>query len=114
MSKTSKTYDTIKLPVEYSSTDDLNLMLAYQRQQTHIVRSVFRKCERSEHCDFNSFNHYNDIDLLDSWWKQSAVYEGKAKYNSKKKIEESEGKHVSICFGSKLLMNDYKSGKISK
>lgn len=113
MSKTSKTYNTIKLPVEYSSTDDLNLVLAYQRQQTHIVRSVFRKCEKNEHCDFNSFNHYNDIDLLDSWWKMSAVYEGKAKYDAKKKIEKKE-KHISICFGSKQLMNDYKSGKISK
>lgn len=86
----SKTYNTIKLPVEYSSADDLNLVLAYQRQQTHIVRSVFCRCEKKQHCDFNSFNHYNDIDLLDSWWKQSAVYEGKAKYDAKNDAEQSK------------------------
>ena len=114
MSRRKMTFNTIKIPVEYTSTGDKDMIISYQRQQTHIVRSVYKKEEKKQDYDFNSFNNYNDIDLLDSWWKQSAVYEGKAKYDSKVEIEEQEEREIKVCFGGKQTMNDYRKGKITK
>ena len=63
------TFNTIKVPIEYNSMEDRDMIITYQRQQTHIVRSVFKKEEKKLPYNFKSFEHYNDIDLLDSWWK---------------------------------------------
>ena len=108
MSRRKMTFNTIKIPVEYTSTGDKDMIISYQRQQTHIVRSVYKREEKNQDYNFNSFNNYNDIDLLDSWWKQSAVYEGKAKYDSKLEIEEQEEREIKVCFGEKQTMNDYR------
>lgn len=108
------TFNTVKVPIEFDSMEDRDMIIKYQRQQTHIVRSVFKKEENEQSYDFNSFNHYNDIDLLDSWWKQSAVYEGKAKYDSKKEIEKQEDRVIHVCFGGKQTMNDYRNGLLTK
>ena len=115
MSKQQKdTYSTIKNPVEYSSTEDRMLISDLQRQQTHIIRSAFKKCEKGLPVKFNSFDNYNDIDLLDSWLKQSAIYEGKAIYEAEKELQKSSEKKIRTCFGGKSLMNDYRAGKVSK
>jgi len=115
MSKKQKdTYSTIKISVKYSSTEDRMLISDLQRQQTHIIRSAFKKCEKGLSVKSNSFNNYNDIDLLDSWLKQSAVYEGMAIYETEKELQKTSEKKIRTCFGGKSLMNDYRSGKISK
>ena len=115
MSKNQKdTYSTIKIPVEYSSTEDCMLISAMRRQQTHIIRSAFKKYEKGLPVKDNSFDDYNDIDLLDSWLKRSAVYEGKAIYEAEKELQKSSEKKIRTCFGGKSLMNDYRTGKVSK
>ena len=115
MSKNQKdTYSTIKIPVEYSSAEDCMLISDLQRQQTHIIRSAFKKYEKGVPVKFNSFDNYNDIDLLDSWMKQSAIYEGNAIYETEKELQKSSEKKIRTCFGGKSLMNDYRSGKVSK
>jgi len=115
MSKNQKdTYSTIKIPVEYSSTEERMLISDLQRQQTHIIRSAFKKYEKGLSVKFNSFDNYNDIDLLDSWLKQSAVYEGNAIYETEKELQKSSEKKIRTCFGGKSLMNEYRSGKVSK
>ena len=115
MSRRKMTFNTIKIPVEYTSTGDKDMIISYQRQQTHIVRSVYKKEEKKQDYDFNSFNNYNDIDLLDSWWKQSAVYEGKAKYDSKLEIEEQEEKAQKLSKADeeaiKHLLNESKNSE---
>ena len=63
MSKQQKdTYSTIKIPVEYCSTEDSMLISAMRRQQTHIIRSAFKKYEKGLSVKDNSFDGYNDID----------------------------------------------------
>ena len=115
MSKQQKdTYSTIKIPVEYSSTEDRMLISDMRRQQTHIIRSAFKKYEKGLPTKINSFDNYNDIDLLDSWMKNSAIKEGKAIYEAEKELQKSSEKKIRTCFGGKSLMNDYRSGKISK
>ena len=108
------TYSTIKIPVEYSSTEDRMLISAMRRQQTHIIRSAFKKCEKGLPVKDNSFDDYNDINLLDSWLKRSATKEGKAIYEAEKELQKTSEKKIRTCFGGKSLMNDYRSGKISK
>lgn len=108
------TFNTVKVPIEYNSMEDKDMIITYQRQQTHIIRSVFKKEEKQEAYNFNSFDYYNDIDLMDSWWKQSAVYEGKAKYDSKEEIEKQEGRDIHVCFGGKQTMNAYRDGLLTK
>ena len=115
MSKNQKdTYSTIKIPVEYSSTEDRMMISDLQRQQTHIIRSAFKKYEKGLPVKDNSFDDYNDIDLLDSWLKRSATKESKAIYETEKELQKSSEKKIRTCFGGKSLMNDYRSGKVSK
>ena len=77
--KKEKIYTTIKLTgITFESESDRKIVRDYCRQQTHIIRSVFKRSQKNTGFNFGSFDHYNDIDLLDSWWKQSAVYEGKS------------------------------------
>ena len=115
MSKKQKdTYSTIKIPVEYSSTEDRMMISDLQRQQTHIIRSAFKKCEKGLPAKFNSFDNYNDIDLLDSWLKQSAIYEASSIYETEKELQKTSEKKIRTCFGGKSLMNDYRAGKVSK
>jgi len=115
MSKNQKDiYSTIKIPVEYSSTEDRMLISAMQRQQTHIIRSAFKKYEKGLPVKFNSFDNYNDIDLLDSWLKDSATKEGKRIYETEKELQKLSEKKIRTCFGGKSLMNDYRAGKVSK
>ena len=115
MSKQQKdTYSTIKIPVEYGSTEDRMLISDLQRQQTHIIRSSFKKYEEGLSVKFNSFDNYNDIDHLDSWLKNSAIKEGKSIYETEKELQKSSEKKIRTCFGGKSLMNDYRSGKVSK
>ena len=115
MSKQQKeTYSTIKIPVEYSSTEDRMLISDLQRQQTHIIRSAFKKYEKGLPVKDNLFDDYNDINLLDSWLKRSATKEGKAIYEAEKELQKTSEKKIRTCFGGKSLMNDYRSGKISK
>ena len=115
MSKNQKDiYSTIKIPVEYSSTEDRMLISDLQRQQTHIIRSAFKKYEKGLPVKDNSFDDYNDIDLLDSWLKHSAIKEGKTIYEAEKELQKLSEKKIRTCFGGKLLMNDYRSGKVSK
>ena len=56
MSRRKMTFNTIKIPVEYTSTGDKDMIISYQRQQTHIVRSVYKREEitrfLSEHVCF--------------------------------------------------------------
>ena len=115
MSKNQKdTYSTIKIPVEYSSTEDCMLISVMRRQQTHIIRSTFKKYEKGLPVKDNSFDDYNDINLLDSWLKRSAVYEGKAIYETEKELQKTSEKKIRTCFGGKSLMNDYRNGNVSK
>ena len=115
MSKNQKdTYSTIKIPVEYSSAEDRMLISAMRRQQMHIIRSAFKKYEKGLPVKDNSFDDYNDIDLLDSWLKRSAVYEGKAIYATENELQKTSEKKIRTCFGGKSLMNDYRAGKVSK
>ena len=115
MSKNQKdTYSTIKIPVEYNSTEDRMLISDLRRQQTHIIRSAFKKYEKGIPVKDNSFDDYNDINLLDSWLKRSAVYEGNAIYETEKELQKTSEKKIRTCFGGKSLMNDYRSGKVSK
>ena len=95
MSKNQKdTYSTIKIPVEYSSTEDCMLISDMRRQQTHIIRSAFKKYEKGLPAKFNSFDNYNDIDLLDSWFKQSAIYEANSIYETEKELQKTSEKKI--------------------
>ena len=111
----NKVYTTIKLSgIAFECESDRQLVYDYCRQQTHIVRSVFKRSQEGVECNFSSFDDYNDINLLDSWWKQSAVYEGKAASSSFDELKKQTDKKIHLCFGGKNNQRDYQNNKITK
>lgn len=113
--KKEKIYTTIKLTgITFESESDRKIVRDYCRQQTHIIRSVFKRSQKNTGFNFSSFDHYNDIDLLDSWWKQSAVYEGKSISSSFDELKKHSDNKIHLCFGGKNNQRDYQTKKITK
>ena len=62
MSRRKMTFNTIKIPVEYTSTGDKDMIISYQRQQTHIVRSVYKKEEKKQ--EEKKLEKINKVDII--------------------------------------------------
>ena len=65
----------IHVDIRYESEEDRLMIIKIINQQNHITRSAFKRLNAGQSVTFNDFNFYNDIDYLDSWLKQSAIYD---------------------------------------
>ena len=98
---------TLKLPVTYMSKEDKDLMLLYIRQGTYLFRAMFNSLNKGMKVDFNTFNHYKNIELLDTWMRQSIYYDAKA-------IVDTDNLNKSVCFGGRHNFNLKKYDRIDK
>ena len=65
----------IHVDIRYESEEDRLMVIKITNQQNHITRSAFKRLNAGHSVTYNDFNFYNDIDYLDSWLKQSAIYD---------------------------------------
>lgn len=98
---------TIKL--RYTSSNEFKkLLLGMRRQQNIVVRSAFNRLQES--MSEKEIREYvkslNNIECLDSWWIQSAIYEAKTIHSSKK--------DQKIVFGGKSLLKKLLKKQITK
>lgn len=101
---------TLKLP--YSSSGEFQeLLLSYQKEQTKVIKISYNKFKDGlkEKEVRNSLKSYNNLSLLDSWFTQSAIYEGKSIHSM---IKETNQK--AFVFGGLPNLDSYLKGKISK
>lgn len=98
---------TIKL--RYTSSDEFQkLLLGMRMQQNNVARSAFNRLQEgmSEKQIREYIKGLNNIECLDSWWIQSAIYEAKTIYSSKK--------GQKIVFGGKALLKKLLKKQITK
>ena len=94
---------TIKLKY---SCDNAELIYQYINQYNHVYRYAFNRLNNSESVSYSKIN-LNNIDLLDSWFIQSAITDAKNKVNQ-------VGVGTKVIFGSKKNFIQRCNGKISK
>lgn len=97
---------TLKLKYETSSLEDLNLIKEYQKQYSSLLHYVYnRTCENLSQKDIKEkVKSLSNINLLDSWFIQSSIFDAKSLYQKSNKI----------IFGGKKNFFDRLKGKISK
>ena len=81
---------TIKLKY---SCDNAELIYQYINQYNHVYRYAFNRLNNSESVSYSKIN-LNNIDLLDSWFIQSAITDAKNKVNQ-------VGVGTKVIFGGK-------------
>ena len=72
---------TIKIKYTIDDTDKL-LLNDYIKQYNHVYRVAFNNLQSHKKNKLAELTNLNNIDLLDSWFIQSANYESKFLYNS--------------------------------
>jgi len=98
---------TIKL--RYTSSEEFQkLLFGMRKQQNIVVRSAFSRLQegKSEKEIREYIKTLNNIQCLDSWWIQSAIYEAKTIFSSKKDDK--------ILFGGKNNLRKLLKKQISK
>ena len=97
---------TLKIKYETSSLEDSNLIREYQKQYYSLLHYVYnRTCENISQKDIkDKVKSLSHINLLDSWFVQSSIFEAKGLHQKSNKI----------IFGGKKNFFDRLKGKISK
>ena len=97
---------TLKIKYETSSLEDLNLIKEYQKQYSSLLHYVYnRTCENISQKEIKEkVKSLSHINLLDSWFIQSSIFDAKSLYKKDNKI----------IFGGKKNFFDRLKGKISK
>lgn len=121
---------TIKLPYQ-TSKNNKEIILKLMKQQSNCIHHVFNKIKDSknslEQKDLTVIvNSMNNIDDIDSWFKQSAIFTANAKYGAfkenVKQIEDYNKENPgnkkrtpnSVVFGGKKLFIDRALQKIKR
>ena len=77
---------TIKLPIEYSNMEDLQILQEYTRLQNNIIRIAYNRfienlSEKEIRLFLKTMNLYSESISIDSWFIQSGIYKAKEMYN---------------------------------
>jgi hypothetical protein len=69
---------TIKLPIEYSNKDDLNIISEYTRLQNNVIRIAYNRfreglSEKEIRNYLKNMNLYSESITIDSWFIQSGI-----------------------------------------
>ena len=97
---------TIKLPIEYSNKDDLNIISEYIRLQNSVIRISYNRfkekySEKDIRNYLKSMNLSSDLISIDSWFIQSAIYKAKEMFNKDVSSFKANGTFPKRIFGSK-------------
>ena len=97
---------TIKLPIEYSNMDDLQILQEYIRLQNNVIRISYNRfreglSEKEIRLFLKTMNLYSESIVLDSWFIQSGIYKAKEMYNKDLEVSKSSGIFPKRIFGSK-------------
>ena len=97
---------TIKLPIEYSNKDDLNIISEYIRLQNSVIRISYNRFkEKYSEKDIRNYlkfmNLSSDLINIDSWFIQSAIYKAKEMYSKDLEFSKSNNFFPKRIFGSK-------------
>ena len=97
---------TLKIKYKTSSIEDLNLIKEYQKQYSSLLHYVYnRTCENISQKEIKEkVKSLSNINLLDSWFIQSSIFDAKT-------LSQRDDK---IIFGGKKNFFDRLKGKISK
>ena len=97
---------TLKIKYKTSSLEDLNLIKEYQKQYSSLLHYVYnRTCENISQKEIKEkVKSLSHINLLDSWFIQSSIFDAKSLHKKDNKI----------IFGGKKNFFDRLKGKISK
>ena len=89
---------TIKIKYTINNIDKL-LLNAYIKQYNHVYRVAFNNLQSHKKNKLSELTNLNNIDLLDSWFIQSANYEVKTLYKlvGDKKVIFG-GRHTIYCY----------------
>ena len=96
---------TIKIKYTLDDTDKL-LLDRYIKQYNHVYRVAFNNLQSCRKNTLDELNKLNNIDLLDSWFIQSANYEAKYLYTL---VQDKK-----VIFGGKKNFFQRMKGLISK
>ena len=97
---------TLKIKYKTSSLEDLNLIKEYQKQYSSLLHYVYnRTLENISQKEIKEkVKHLSNVNLLDSWFVQSSIFDAKT-------LSQGDDK---IIFGGKKNFFDRLKGKISK
>ena len=97
---------TLKVKYKTSSLEDLNLIKEYQKQYSSLLHYVYnRTCENISQKEIKEkVKSLSNINLLDSWFIQSSIFDAKT-------LSQRDDKMI---FGGKKNFFDRLKGKISK
>jgi hypothetical protein len=110
---------TIKLPIEYSNKDDLNIISEYTRLQNNVIRIAYNRfreglSEKEIRNYLKNMNLYSESITIDSWFIQSGIYKAKEMYKKDLEASKSSGIFRKRIFGSKHNLTNRSKGLISK
>ena len=110
---------TIKLPIEYSNEDDLNIILEYIRLQNNVIRISYNRfkdnySEKEIRSYLKSMNLSSELINIDSWFIQSGIYKAKEMYKKDTEFEKSNNLFPKRIFGSKSNLIRRSKNLISK
>ena len=82
---------TIKLPIQILNKEDKERILKYQRQYSNLLHVYFNRYKEGYTQTQCKHLELNNVELLDSWFRQSCIYEAMALVKSiNTKVEEFE------------------------
>ena len=77
---------TIKLPIEYSNMEDLQILQEYTRLQNNVIRIAYNRfreglSEKEIRLFLKTINFSSESIVIDSLFIQSGIYKAKEMYN---------------------------------
>ena len=110
---------TIKLPIEYSNKDDLNIISEYIRLQNNIIRISYNRFkdnypEKDIRSYLKTMNLSSDLISIDSWFIQSGIYKAKEMFNKDETSFKANGTFPKRIFGGKFNLRRRCKNLISK
>ena len=106
---------TIKLPYSLSNLDDSNIILTYCKQYSSCLHFMYNRV--LDNISETEIKHLpmNNIDLLDSWFKQSCVKEAlqTSHCNKDQKVIFGGKKNFFLRQNGKITKDEYKLLKLS-
>ena len=103
---------TIKLPITYHSSEDVDLIISIQRLQSSMIRSAYKAASfgLAEISVREELRNRFSSTQLDSWFQQSAVKSGIGMYKADVELGNSirifGGKHNFIRRSKGLISNE--------
>ena len=101
---------TIKLPISLNVSDQM-IVADLQRQQSRVIRSAYSLFQKgnNEKEIRAKLKHMNNVDLIGSWFQQSAIKDAYYMYLADKELEVK-----TRIFGGKNNLKNRSQNKISK